>query len=66
MFFVGNQVMNTHINKLIISWLKRHPQTKQWLWFVVLWIGSLLAVSILTYQAKFIVNFCKFLLFSIE
>ncbi len=66
MFFVGNQVMNTHINKLIISWLKRHPQVKQWLWFVVLWVGGLLAVLILTYQAKFIVNFCKFLLFSIE
>lgn len=58
--------MNTHINKLVVSWLKRHPQVKQWLWFFVLWVGGLLAVLILTYQAKFIVNFCKFLLFSIE
>jgi hypothetical protein len=59
MSFVENQIMNTHINKLVVSWLKRHPQVKQWLWFVALWVSGLLAVSILTYPIKLIVNFCK-------
>lgn len=59
MFFVGNQIMNTHIKELVASWLKRHSQIKQLLWFVILWVGGLLAVSILTYPIKLIINFCK-------
>ncbi len=59
MSFVENQIMNTHIKKLVISWLKRHPQIKQLLWFILLWIGGLLAVLLLTYPIKLIVNFCK-------
>ncbi|MDR2831350.1 MAG: hypothetical protein LBV62_00285 [Rickettsiales bacterium] len=51
--------MNTHIKELVILWLKRYPQIKQSFWFIVLWVGGLLAVSILTYPIKLIVNFCK-------
>ncbi len=59
MSFVENQTMNTHIKELVILWLKRYPQIKQSFWFIVLWVGGLLAVSILTYPIKLIVNFCK-------
>jgi len=44
--------MNTLINK----WLDAHPKAKQWLWFLALWLGGLVAVYVLTYPLKLLIR----------
>ncbi|MGK2741158.1 hypothetical protein ACSHT0_09685 [Tepidicaulis sp. LMO-SS28] len=35
------------------AWLNAHPRAKQWLWFALLWLGGLAAVSAIAYPIKF-------------
>lgn len=39
--------------------LEKHPKTKQWLWFVILWLFGFLAVTALTYPIKILIRFLK-------
>ncbi len=49
--------MNTTIKERIKIWFsKQKPKTQQWIWFVLLWIGGLLTVTILTYPIRFLIK----------
>lgn len=37
-------------------WLLSHPKFKQWFWFIILWLGGLLTVSLLTYPIKLLMR----------
>jgi hypothetical protein len=50
--------MSKHINYLKI-WLNAHPKTKQWLWFIGLWLFGLLSVSALSYPIKILIKSMK-------
>ncbi len=50
--------MSTCINK-IRGWLGRHEKTRQWLWFVMLWLSGLAAAMALAYPIKMIVKFAE-------
>ena len=52
MFLEAKPVMSIFIN-----FLNHHPKIKQWLWFILLWIGGFLAVAMITYPIKFLVGF---------
>lgn len=47
--------MNISI-KGIQSWLDRHPTTKQWAWFVALWVAGLATVVTITYPIKLLMK----------
>lgn len=47
--------MNTCI-KSVRYWLDEHPKTKQWAWFVGLWLGGLMAVMAVAYPIKWIIK----------
>lgn len=38
------------------NWLKAHPKTREWLWFVGLWCLGLAAVSAMAYPIKLLVR----------
>lgn len=38
------------------NWLDQHVTIKQWLWFVALWFGGLLTVTVLTYPLKLLMK----------
>jgi uncharacterized membrane protein len=42
--------------KQIEQWLDRHAKTKQWLWFVALWLAGLTAVTLLSYPIRWVVR----------
>lgn len=42
--------------KLVNLWLEKHPKTAQWLWFIILWAGGLLTITILTYPLKLLIK----------
>jgi len=44
------------MNIITSVWLKQHPKVQQWLWFVALWVGGLLTVTILTYPLKWLMR----------
>lgn len=44
---------------IIKTWLQVHPKTQEWLWFVGLWIGGLLSVTILTYPIKLLIRYAS-------
>ena len=48
--------MNTIIKTRVESWLDGHPKAKQWLWFIVLWMGGLLTVLTVTYPIKLLIK----------
>lgn len=48
--------MNTIIKAKVESWLNEHPKAKQWVWFIVLWIGGLVTVLSLTYPIKLLIK----------
>lgn len=39
------------------AWIARHEGTRQWLWFIALWLGGLLAVSLVAYPIKGLIRF---------
>lgn len=41
------------------AWLDRHERVKQWLWFVALWCGGLLAAMAAAYPFKLIIKSMK-------
>lgn len=47
--------MNICINN-IHTWLNRHPKAKQWLWFVILWVGGLTTVLVIAYPIKWVIK----------
>ena len=47
--------MNRSI-KRVKDYLQDHPKVKQWLWFIVLWMGGLCAVVIGTYPIKMLID----------
>lgn len=56
--------MNIIINiiiwkKRLGKWLLNHPQTRQWIWFVGLWLAGLVAVTLLTYPIKLLIKFMR-------
>ncbi len=51
--------MSITIRQAITSWLEGHPKTKQWLWFMCLWVGGLVTVVSLTYPIKLVVHYLK-------
>ncbi|HLF66170.1 MAG TPA: hypothetical protein VI522_00990 [Gammaproteobacteria bacterium] len=44
--------MSIPIKQMIIMWLQQHPKTRQWLWFIGLWLAGLLTVVALSYPIK--------------
>ncbi len=42
--------------KLIRNWLNQHTAAKQWAWFLILWLGGLMAATALAYPIKWIVR----------
>ncbi len=42
--------------KRVRDWLDRRPKAKQWVWFIVLWFGGLLAVLSFAYPIKWIIR----------
>ncbi len=52
--------MHITIKSFVRTWLVvLQPKAKQWLWFIILWCSSLLAVFALTYPLKFLINIVK-------
>jgi hypothetical protein len=52
--------MNTCTKQQAVqSWLLRHPKIKQWLWFVLLWVGGVATVVALTIPIKVLIHFMK-------
>ena len=51
--------MNIRIKHSIQTWLAVHCRARQWLWFIALWLSGLLAVSLLTYPIKLLINIVK-------
>lgn len=48
------------MNKVSIKlWLAERPKLKQWLWFIVLWVGGLVAITLLTYPLRYLIYFSK-------
>ena len=47
--------MNICIERLR-DWLDKHPKLKEWVWFVVLWLGGLAAVLAFAYPIKWIIK----------
>jgi uncharacterized membrane protein len=56
MFSEVKPIMNICIKRSVELWLKSHPKTKQWLWFIVLWFGGLITVTALSYPIKMLIN----------
>lgn len=50
--------MNTLIKKSV-EWLNHHPKIKQWIWFIILWSGGLLAAVSVAYPIKLLIKSCK-------
>lgn len=50
--------MNISINPLrcLQSWLDKHPRAKEWGWFITLWLGGLMTVTIATYPIKWLIK----------
>lgn len=47
--------MNTCI-KPMKAWLNKHPKTKQWAWFVILWVGGVMSAMTIAYPIKLLMK----------
>ena len=47
--------MNTCI-KSVQTWFDQRPKLKQWAWFLILWLGGLMAVMAMAYPIKWLIE----------
>lgn len=56
MFFEEKLIMLISIKEKLSMWLIINPKSKEWFWFIFLWVSGLLSLAILTYPLKFLMN----------
>ncbi|MDX2083415.1 MAG: hypothetical protein SFV53_05480 [Rickettsiales bacterium] len=45
------------LTKKVTSYLDNHKNLKQWLWFILLWLGGIISAFVLTYPIKLLIKF---------
>jgi hypothetical protein len=50
--------MNISINRFK-SWMTAHPKAREWIWFSILWCGSLSAAIVLTLPVKLLTHWLR-------
>lgn len=55
MYLEEKPLMKTIINHVCL-WLNSRPRTKEWLWFVSLWVGGLVGIFLFTYPIKYLIK----------
>ncbi len=44
------------MNTCTKDWLTRHPRIREWIWFIVLWLGGLVSVLLIAYPIKWVIH----------